>query len=187
MRWTTDLGDAFLSDEQDVMDAVQRERALAQRYGYLRSNEQVVVSGGPYISIAPVNPGFIVVPYYDPRVVYYAPRPGFAVGGAIRFGFGVSLGGFFSPWGWGGARFDWGRHDVFIANTRWGRTWGNRGAYVHPYEVRRVERDRVVVSRPVEEHRLERRSGDERRAEREGRPEPREEHGRERDRGRDRR
>jgi hypothetical protein len=63
MSWTTQLGDAFLAQQQDVMDAVQRQRAVAQRYGYLRSNGQVVVSGGPYITIMPVNPGFVVVPY----------------------------------------------------------------------------------------------------------------------------
>jgi len=94
-----------------------------------------VVSDGPYITIMPVNPGYIVVPYYDPAVVFFAPRPGFAVGGAIRFGFGVTIGGFFAPWGWGagGIRFDWGAHAVFLNNARWGRTWANRSAYVHPY------------------------------------------------------
>ena len=66
MRWTSDLGNAFLAQQQDVMDAVQRQRAVAQRYGYLRSNGQVIVSGGPYITIMPVNPGYVVVPYYDP-------------------------------------------------------------------------------------------------------------------------
>ena len=30
-------------------------------------------------------------------------------------------------------RFDWGGHAVFINNARWGRTWFNRGAYIHPY------------------------------------------------------
>src|SRR5689334_18772198 len=100
MQWTTDLGNAFLAQQQDVMDAVQRQRALAQRYGYLRTNGQVVVSGGPYITIMPVNPSYVVVPYYDPGVVYYAPRPGFFAGGAIRFGYGVTIGGFFAPWGW---------------------------------------------------------------------------------------
>src|SRR5580698_2703635 len=101
MNWTTQIGNAFLAQQQDVMDAVQRQRAVAQRYGYLASNGQIVVSGGPYITIMPVDPGFIVVPYYDPAVVFFAPRPGFVVGGAIRFGFGVTIGGFFRPWGWG--------------------------------------------------------------------------------------
>ena len=97
-----------------------------------------MVGGGPYITIMPVNPGFIVVPYYDPAVVFFAPRPGFAIGGAIRFGFGITIGAFFAPWGWGagGIRFDWGAHAVFINNARWGRTWANRASYVHPYTPR---------------------------------------------------
>src|SRR6202451_1230281 len=43
MSWTTDLGNAFLAQQQDVMDAVQRERKTAYDYGYLRTNGQVVV------------------------------------------------------------------------------------------------------------------------------------------------
>lgn len=178
MNWTGTVGNAFLAQPQDVMDAVQRERAMAQRYGYLRSNAQIVVSGGPYISIAPVNPGFIVVPYYDPAVVFYAPRPGLMVGGAIRFGYGVGIGTYFAPWGWGPGygRFDWGDHAVFVNNARWGRTWGGRETYVHPYvDVHRPEPGFV---RPPESHVLEQRSEQERSAPREGRPVPREQHGR---------
>jgi hypothetical protein len=175
MNWTSWLGNAFLAQQQDVMDAVQRQRAIAARYGYLRSNPQVVVSGGPYISIMPVNPGFIVVPYYNPAIVFYAPRPGFFVGGAIRFGFGVGIGGFFAPWGWGpGVRFDWGRHDVFLNNARWGRTWANRGGYVHPYEGYR--RPAPGYARPAEAHEMHGRTEPERNAAREGRAAPREAH-----------
>src|SRR3984957_17329621 len=135
MNWTTDLGNAFLAQQQDVMDAVQRERQKARNFGYLRSNGQIIVSGGPYISIMPVDPGFIVVPYYDPRIVFFAPRPGFVVGGAIQFGFGVGIRGFFGSGGWGGGgiRLDWGAHAVSLKNARWGRNWGNRPPYVHPY------------------------------------------------------
>jgi Protein of unknown function (DUF3300) len=166
MNWTTDLGNAFLAQQQDVMDAVQRERKQARDFGYLRSNGQIVVGGGPYITIAPVNPAFMVVPYYDPAVVFYAPRPGFVVGGAIRFGFGVTLGGFFRPWGWGYDRFDWGGHRVFINNAPWGRTWVNRGSYVHPYQgVRRF----APAQRVPERHELQGRSERERAAPREGR------------------
>lgn len=174
MRWTTDLGNAFLSQEQDVMSAVQRQRALAERYGYLRSNGQVMVSGGPYITIMPVNPGYVVVPYYDPTVVFYAPRPGFFVGGGIRFGYGVSIGGFFSPWGWGGTRFDWGGHGVFLNGARWGRRWDNRAGYVHPYAA--IRRPGPGFVRRPEPHALESRSVPERNAAREGRQEPREAH-----------
>ncbi len=180
MNWTAQMGNAFLAQPQDVMDAVQRQRALAQRYGYLSTNGQVVVSGGPYITILPVNPGFIVVPYYDPAVVFFAPRPGFVIGGAIHFGFGVTIGGFFAPWGWvaGGIRFDWGAHAVFLNNARWGRTWANRAVYVHPYAG--IRRPAPGFVRPPEAHTLRPRSEPERVAPRQGRPSPREEHREER-------
>jgi len=176
MNWTSQFGNAFLAQQLDVMDAVQRQRAVAERYGYLRSNGQVVVSGPPYITIMPVNPGFIVVPYYNPAVVFYAPRPGFMIGGGIRFGFGVGIGGFFAPWGWGpGAiRFDWGGHAVFLNNARWGRTWANRAGYVHPYAGFR--RPAAGYARPAEAHGLYSRSAPERNAAREGRAVPREAH-----------
>ncbi len=177
MNWTTQLGNAFLAQPDAVMDAVQRQRAAAQRYGYLRTNGQIVVSDGPYITIMPVDPGYIVVPYYDPLIVFFAPRPGFFVGGAIRFGFGVTLGGFFAPWGWvaGGIGFDWGGHSVFLNHARWGRTWINRGAYVHPYPS--IQRRPPGAARSRDTHPLQPRSGRERSAPRQGRPAPRESHG----------
>jgi hypothetical protein len=170
--WSRELGDAFLSEQPAVMDAVQRMRREAYNYGYLRSNPQMVVSYGPYIGISPVNPGFMVVPYYDPAIVFYPPRPGFYVGGAIGFNFGIALGVAFRPWGWGYDRFDWGGHAVIINNARWGRTWVNRGTYVHPY-VAAVRRPgpafrpgapAVEARRPVESHELRPRSEPERRA-----------------------
>jgi hypothetical protein len=181
MNWTSQLGNAFLASEQAVMDSVQRMRQQAQRYGYLRSTPQVVVGGGPYITINPVDPGYLAVPYYDPAVVFYPPRPGFFVGGAVNFGYGVSIGGFYRPWGWGVSRWDWGGHRLYIGAAPWGRTWVNRGAYVHPYpEVRRYN---GPVGRPPEHHELIQRSPEERRGPVQGRPAPREEHGgRERER-----
>jgi len=169
MGWTTDLGNAFLAQQQDVMDAVQRERHTAYQYGYLRSNPQVVVAPGPYIAITPVNPAFVVVPYYSPAVVFFAPAPGFFVGGAIRFGFGVTIGGFFRPWGWGLGRFDWRARTVIINNTVWRRTWVNRAAYVHPYPGVRRFAAAPGAPRAVEHHELRERSEHERDAAREGR------------------
>lgn len=175
MNWTNEIGNAFLEQQPEVMDAVQRNRRKARDFGYLRSNGQIVVGAGPYITIMPANPGYMVVPYYDPAVVFYAPRPGIAIGAAIGFRFGVTIGGFFSPWGWGPGygHFDWGAHTVFINNHPWGRTWGNRATYVHPYErVHRYERD---APRPPERHELHERSQAEREAPHGGR-QPREEH-----------
>jgi hypothetical protein len=164
MGWTTELGNAFLSQQPAVMDAVQRERHRAYDYGYLRSNAQIIVTPGPYIQIAPANPAFLYVPIYDPLVVFAPPRPGFFVGGAIRFGWGFSITAAFRPWGWGLNRFDWGGHVVFVNNAPWGRTWLNRGAYVHPYTVQRY-----APARRFEGHELHEPSAREREAYRGGR------------------
>ena len=49
-----------------------------------------VASRGPYIEIMPARPECVVAPSYDPLVVYARPRPGFALVGAISFGYGVA-------------------------------------------------------------------------------------------------
>jgi hypothetical protein len=133
-QWTGALGNAVLSQRADVMDAVQRQRQAAHNYGYLASNpyDNVVDSGG-YLEIQPVNPAYYYVPVYNPAVVFYAPRPGFVVGGAIRFGPTVVIGPAFGVFGWGGAGFGWGGHTILIDHRPWGRTFYNRRVYVHPY------------------------------------------------------
>jgi len=159
------------------MEAIQRMRRRARDYGYLRSNQQVLVSGGSYITIIPANPDYVCVPVYDPRVVYYAPRPGFYVGGAIGFGFGISLGYAFRPYGWGASRFAWDRHEVYVGNARWDRNWGNRGYYAHP-AYRSVPRwgGGVAGGHPVEQHARIARSEEERNASRRGNARPVERH-----------
>ena len=138
MGWTEELGNAFLANQQEVMYAVQRMRQRARDYGYLRSGPEIVVAGGPYITILPARPDYVVVPYYDPVVVYARPRPGFFMGAAIGFRFGVTLGVAYRPWGWGYNRIAWNERVVIVNNAPWHRTWVNRTVYVHPYTIRRV-------------------------------------------------
>src|SRR5579864_7689432 len=164
MHWTTDIGDAFLGQQQEVMYAVQRMRQRARDYGYLRSGPQIVVAGGSYITIMPARPDYIVVPTYDPVVVYARPRPGFFIGAAIGFRFGVGVGVAFRPWGWGYNRIAWNQRVVFVNNSPWRRTWVNRTVYVHPYAVRRTVVVNREVVRPVERHELVERSERERAA-----------------------
>jgi hypothetical protein len=110
--WTQALGQAVMQNEGAVMDAIQNLRREAQQYGYLQSGPQMqVVSDGGYIDILPVG-GYMYVPMYDPYIVFARPRPGFFVGGAIRFG-----GGF--HWAGGYNRFDWQRHEVFVNRRVW--------------------------------------------------------------------
>ena len=128
MNWTSELGNAFLAQQQDVMDAVQQERKKGQwTTATCGPTRRWWWAAGPYITILPVNPAFVCVPVYDPLVVFYPPRPGFFVGGAIGFGFGITLGFAFRPWGWGISHFFWDRHELCIGDARWGRNWVNRG------------------------------------------------------------
>lgn len=142
MNWTNELGNAVLADRAAVMDAVQRERASAQRYGYLQNTPQMRVEGGPGdIQIEPVDPGVIYVPVYDPYLVYAPPRPGFYVGSAIRFSPGFAIGFGFSHWGGG---FNWAGHSVIVRNQVWGRTWYNRGSYATNWRNAPVNRNVTV-------------------------------------------
>jgi hypothetical protein len=133
--WTQQLGNAVLTQDSDVMDAVQRMRQRAMGYGYLTSNDCMnVTSSGGYIQILPVDPNMVYVPYYDPVVVFAPPRPGFAIGGAIHFGPGITIGAAFGGWGWWlGSGFAWPSHTILIDRRPWDRVWVNRSAYIHPY------------------------------------------------------
>lgn len=164
LPWTEEIGSAFLLQREDVMDAVQRMRQKAVSFGYLMSGPQVLVRTGRYIEVVPVNPDFIVVPYYDPAVVFVAPRHGAVIAGSIVFGHGVSLGVAFADWGWRSNRFVWDQHTVIINNSPWQRTWENRATYAHPYRV-----PRYTGPRPVDSHRPIERSPRERQDERYGR------------------
>jgi hypothetical protein len=133
--WTRQLGEAVLTHRPDVMDAVQRVRKQARKYGYLSTTPyDTVVDSGGYVEILPVNPAYIYVPMYDPAIVFFPPAPGFFVAGAIHFGPAIVLGVAFAPWGWLHPYFAWDTHLIFIDRTPWQRVWMNRGFYVHPYE-----------------------------------------------------
>jgi hypothetical protein len=131
--WTQALGDAVMQNQGAVMDSIQNLRREAQQYGYLQSGPQMqVMDDGGYIDIQPVG-GYLYVPVYDPYVVFARPRPGFFVGGAIRFG-----GGF--HWVGGFNRFNWRSHEVVV----------NRRVWAPP-----VHRTYVQPPRPVEPRRFE--------------------------------
>ena len=130
IQWTTDLGNAFLAQQSDVMDAVQRMRKKAQDKGNLKSSEQQkvdtkVIEGNSVILIEQADPQVVYVPSYDPVVVYgaplypyppiYYPPPGYyAAGMAISFGIGIAMGAFWGGgWGWG---CGWGGNNTINVN-----------------------------------------------------------------------
>lgn len=110
LNWTTTLGRAFLSQQQDVMVCILRLRAQAQALGNLQSTpQQNIVADNGEIEILPANPEIIYVPSYQPEVVYYQ-RWSFGTP-FISFGLGFPLGVWFN------SDFDWrNRHLV-----EWGR------------------------------------------------------------------
>src|SRR5438445_783839 len=66
IQWTTDLGNAFLAQQSDVMEAVQRMRKKAQDKGTLKSTEQQkvdtkVIEGNSVILIEQANPQVVYV------------------------------------------------------------------------------------------------------------------------------
>jgi len=71
LRWTQDLGDAFLISEGDVMDRVQSLRNAAYDQGELATTEQVkIIVEKEIIIIEPAVERVVYLPYYDTRVVY---------------------------------------------------------------------------------------------------------------------
>lgn len=138
-HWTESLGQAFLAQEQDVLNAIQAQRAKAIGLDLLRTDDHVTVDRGADIRIMPSNPAYIFVPSYDPHSSGPAIRYGEAVhvGGFQPFGWSIKksevLGGYFQAWGWGLGGIDWATRTVIINDMPWGRTWENRREYVHSY------------------------------------------------------
>lgn len=75
LDWTETLGDAMALQSDDVLDAVQVMRALAQANGVLESGEKMTVTPGEddTIIIEPTNPEVVYVPAYDTQYVYASP------------------------------------------------------------------------------------------------------------------
>ena len=122
IRWTTDLGNAFLAQEADVMAAVQGLRASAETRGRLTSTPQQTVTtetqgGQPAIVIQPANPEVVSVPTYDPAYVWGAPVDGSYPSlyyPTYGFGWGPAVDlGFWDGWGWGP---NWFGGTIFIDN-----------------------------------------------------------------------
>jgi hypothetical protein len=110
IRWTTDLGNAFLAQQADVMAAVQRLRTSAQANGRLTSTPQQTVNmetqgGQPAIVIQPANPDVLYVPVYDPAYIWGPPLWGYYPSlyyPAFGFGWGPAINIGFCFGGWGG-------------------------------------------------------------------------------------
>ncbi|MHC1764494.1 MAG: DUF3300 domain-containing protein [Verrucomicrobiia bacterium] len=107
ISWTMELGEAFLVQDKDLMDAIQRLRGKAQTVGTLQTSpqqvvivtnvvvektieQQVVVVTNTVVQIQPADPQVVYVPQYNPTAVY-APPPPTADPAATLVTFGVGM------------------------------------------------------------------------------------------------
>jgi hypothetical protein len=146
LSWTSSLGDAYVNQQQDVMNAIQVMRDRAQKAGNLKATSQETVSNsGQTIVIQPAAPQVVYVPAYDPWLVYGEPLaiwpdwywyPGLYVSGpGLFWGVGVGI-GFFGGfgWGWGHWGYDWHRHDILFNHHAYvsdSRVFANREHFDH--------------------------------------------------------
>lgn len=132
LEWTQKLGDAFLAQQPDVMDAIQRLRNKAYDNKKLVTTKQQKVSvqsqeGKQVVVIQQADPETMYVPYYDPATVYgtwpYAEYPPYYWGYPSYIGAGVVAAGIAFGTAWAIGR--WGNY--------WGGgcNWGNRNVYVN--------------------------------------------------------
>jgi hypothetical protein len=143
IQWAQDLGNAFLDQQSEVMDAIQRMRKKAKDAGKLfTTKEQKIdvktIESKQVIEIQPANPQVIYVPSYDPVVVYGAapvyayppvayPYGAVAATAAVSFGVGVAMGAFWSGccggggWGWNAG---WGGNNNITINNNFNNRYG---------------------------------------------------------------
>ena len=143
IQWTTDLGNAFLAQQSEVMDAVQRLRGKAKDSGKLDSSEQQkvetqVVEDKTVVVIEQSDPEVVYVPSYSPSVVWgvgYYPYPPLYYppyyGGAwLAFGVGIAIGiGISGGWGcgWGGNNtININNNNNYVRNSNLKNNVGNR-------------------------------------------------------------
>jgi hypothetical protein len=145
LDWTQDLGDAFLGQQNETLDTVQRMRNKAYEAGNLETTEQQVVTQqeDKIIVIQSAEPEVVYVPTYSPTVVYgaswgypywyyppfyYPPPLGY---GMVAFGAGIVVGAAI----WGGCHWGWGRNNVNINIDRYNQF--NRNTNIN------ADRDRI--------------------------------------------
>lgn len=149
LGWTSELGDAYYNQQEDVMKAVQEMRKQAKKAGNLKPTQQLNVEDeNGQIDVTPVDPNVVYVPAYDPWAVYGYPIapwpywvnvPGIWWGGpGIYFGVGFPIAPFFGfGWGWHAWGVDWYHHAFYYNRAPFyphGPAFFNRGAYYggHP-------------------------------------------------------
>ena len=132
LEWTDRLGQAFMAQQADVLDAVQRLRQRAEAAGTLANGPQdEVVNEGGDVAILPPSDQQVYVPTYDASCVYGAGCGDDSVfwGDALWLPYG------YSTWGvldWGHRRIEYnGSHHGGAPGRGWETAAGTGGIWHH--------------------------------------------------------
>jgi hypothetical protein len=160
LAWTQDLGDAFLGQQEEVFDAIQHLRALANEAGNLDDMEnqtlemeeveieeveldeadavvaETVSQLQTVYVVQPANPQVIFVPVYNPTVVFVPwPHPAF-----------VPL--FWRPPGFVVRRMFWFGTGVVVGRALWGGVhWGRRSVNINITRYNQFNRTSITSNR----------------------------------------
>lgn len=142
LSWTVELGQAFVQQPSELMDAIQSLRAKAQSVGTLQTTPQQVVIvtnavvertyetqivyvTNTVVQIVPASPQVVYVPVYNP-VVVYSPSPTYVYSSAaplITFGLGITAGLIIAnnhcDWHYGGVYYGHGTTVVISGGGRY--------------------------------------------------------------------
>jgi hypothetical protein len=155
---TIAIGQAYVTQPQDVAKSIQRLRVEAQEAGNLvTTKQQQVITQGNAIKIEPTQPQVIYVPQYDPQVVYVdnGPSTGQVVAAsAISFGVGLAIGAWlnndYDYYGRGIYYHGWNGGGWIGANRTFVNV--NRNIYINN-SYRNINVDRNIVNRNISTYR----------------------------------
>jgi hypothetical protein len=154
LDWTQKLGDAFLAQQDEVMDEIQVLRSKAADAGNLKTTKQQKVvkeasgdgGGAPVYVIQSTSPETVYVPAYEPEVYgswwypdyppYYWSYPGARYVDGWWWGAGVAVAS--GIWGWN--HCDWHRHNIDIDVNKWNKIDVNRNKLTNNNWVHNADR-----------------------------------------------
>jgi hypothetical protein len=125
LSWTMALGEAFLAQDKELMDAIQTLRGKAQSAGKLQTTPQqvvvvtnavvertyeqtVVYVTNTVVQIQPSNPQVVYVPQYNPQTIYVDDDDDEAAAAIVSFGVGIAVGAIIAnncDWHYGGCYY----------------------------------------------------------------------------------
>jgi len=174
---TTRIGNAFLAQEEEVLDTIQELRAKAYAQGNLTTTpEQKVIVQKEKIIIEPAHSRVVYVPYYDTMYIYgpwwypayppyyWGPGPRLSIGLGISFWPGFYFSTTYSSWCWPEWHdryiyVDVAKRPRYVRHDRWryvSSRWHHRPTHRRGLIYRDIPTARKYTTHPVRPERFRR-------------------------------